>query len=361
MSHVEELLRPELADLKPYVPVHGSFRVRLDANEAPPLLGEHVAARLAREVTNVALERYPDATAFELRSAVAERLGVAPAEVLLGVGSDELITLLLTALARPRRGNEPTAVLTTTPTFVMYRLSAKLRGQRVIEVPLDADWDLAEESLLRGIDMAEPHVVFLASPNNPTGVVARPERLARVIEHAQRSLVVVDEAYVNYADRDALELFRRYENVVILRTLSKIGFAALRVGWLVGNAGLVAELDKVRSPYNMNGLSQALASVVLRELWGDVEKLVTAVKSERARVASELAALPSLELTPSQANFLWVKTARPAADVFSELSARGVLVRSFHSSGGRLARQLRITVGTPAENDELIGCLRELG
>jgi len=360
MSYVEELLRPELADLKPYLPVHGSFRVRLDANEAPPLLGAHVRARLAEELGRVPFERYPDATAFELRSAVAERLGVKPEEVLLGVGSDELITLLLTAFARPRRANDTPAVLTTTPTFVMYRLSARLRGQRVIEVPLDAEWDLAEESLVRGIDVSEPHVVFIASPNNPTGVVARPERLARVIEHAAHSLVVIDEAYVNYADRDVLELFRRHENVVVLRTLSKIGFAALRVGWLVGNAKLVAELDKVRSPYNMNGLSQAFATVVLRELWGDVEQLVASVKSERARLVSELAALPSLELTPSQANFLWVKTARPAADVFSELSARGVLVRSFHASGGRLARQLRITVGTPAENDELVRCLREL-
>lgn len=360
MSNVEALLRPELADIKPYLPTLGSFRVRLDANEAPPLMGEHVAARLARELSRVELERYPDATSFELRSAVAERLGVRPEEVLLGVGSDELISMLLTAFARPRRGNEPPAVLTTTPTFVMYRLSAKMRGQRVIEVPLDAEWDLAEESMLRGIEMAEPHLVFIASPNNPTGVVARPERLARVIEHAPHSLVVVDEAYVNYAERDALELFRRHENVVVLRTLSKIGFAALRVGWLVGNAKLVAELDKVRSPYNMNGVSQALAGVVVRELWGDVEKLVAAVKSERTRLAGELAKLGSVEVTPSQANFLWVKTARPAADVFGELSARGVLVRSFHASGGRLARQLRITVGTPAENDELVRCLGEL-
>jgi histidinol-phosphate aminotransferase len=360
MPHVEELLRPELADIKPYLPTFGEFRVRLDANEAPPLLGEHVRERLARELGRVPLERYPDATASALRAAVAERLGVRADEVLLGVGSDELITLLLTAFARPRRGNEPPAVLTTTPTFVMYRLSARLRGQRVIEVPLDANWELAEESLLRGIDMAEPHVIFLASPNNPTGTLAAPERLARVIERAERSLVVVDEAYVNYADKDALELFRRHENVVILRTLSKIGFAALRVGWLVGNQKLVAELDKVRLPYNMNGVSQALATVVLRELWSDVETLIGRVKAERTRLVSELTKLPSLELTPSQANFLWVKTARPAADVFSELSTRGVLVRSFHASGGRLARQLRITVGTPEENDELVRCLREL-
>jgi len=277
------------------------------------------------------------------------------------VGSDEIITLLLTALARPRRGNEPPAILTTTPTFVMYRMSARLRGQRVIEVPLDADWDISEDSLLRGIDMAAPHVVFIASPNNPTGTLATPSRLERVIEAAQKSLVVVDEAYVDYAERDRLELLRRYENVVILRTLSKIGFAALRVGWMVGNAKLVAELDKVRLPYNLNGVSQALAAVVVRELWDDVTRLVEEVKAERSRLFAELGTLPFLEVTPSQANFLWVKTAHPAEELYTKLSERGILVRSFHASAGRLARQLRITVGTAEENDELIRCLRDLG
>jgi len=360
MPHVEDLLRPELADIKPYLPTAGEFRIRLDANEAPPLFGPEVGARLAEAFARVRLDRYPDATSGELRTAVAARLGVEPEEVLLGVGSDEIITFLMTAFARPRRGSEPPAILTTTPTFVMYRLSARLRGQRVVEVPLDAEWDLAEESLLRGIDMSEPHLIFIASPNNPTGTMATRSRLERVIEAAEGSLVVIDEAYVNYAERDQLELFRRYDNVVILRTLSKIGFAALRVGWLVGPKKLVAALDKVRPPYNMNGVSQALATVVVRDLWQDVTHLIDRVKGERARLAAELGTLAALDVTPSEANFVWVKTDRPAQEVFEALSARGVLVRSFHTSGGRLARQLRITVGTSDENDELTQCLRDL-
>jgi histidinol-phosphate aminotransferase len=361
MPLLEELLRPELQDINPYLPTQGHFRIRLDANEAPPLFGAAVGTRLAREFSRVALERYPDATGLHLREAIAERLGVEPREVLLGVGSDEIIALLLTALSRPRRGQEPPAVLTTNPTFVMYRMSARLRGQRVLEVPLDPDWDLAEESILRGIEMGEPHVIFIASPNNPTGTLASAGRLERVIEAARHSLVVVDEAYVDYADRDQLELFRTYDNVVILRTLSKIGFAALRVGWLVGNHKLVAELDKVRLPYNLNAVSQALASVVVRELWDDVRAVVDQVKAERSRLFAELGTLPFLEVTPSEANFLWVKTAHPAEELYTRLSERGVLVRSFHASAGRLARQLRITVGTPEENDELIRCLRDLG
>jgi histidinol-phosphate aminotransferase len=360
MPNALELFRPELAEAKAYLPTLGEFGVRLDANEAPPLLPARVKARLGEEFGRIALERYPDATASALRAAIAERLGVDPAEVLLGVGSDELITMLLTAVAKSRRPSEPPTVLTTTPTFVMYKLSARLRGQRVIEVPLDPEWDLAETSLIRGIEMSEPNLVFIASPNNPTGTVMNRERLERVIEAAPKSLVVVDEAYVDYADRDALDLYRRYENVVILRTLSKIGFAALRVGWLVGRRDLVAELDKVRLPYNLNSASQALATVVFRELWDDVSALTATVKSERARVAALLAGLRAFSVAQSQANFLWVQTERPAEELFKALGERGVLVRSFHASGGRLARQLRITIGTPAENDELVRCLTEL-
>lgn len=353
-----ELLRPELADFKPYTPDGGTYRVRLDANEAPPLFPEAVRERLGRALSGIAFERYPDATERELRGAVAQRLGVEPDEVLLGVGSDELIAILITAFSHARKASDPPTVLTTTPSFVMYRMTARLRGQRVVEVPLDARWELTEETMLRALEMAPPHVVFIATPNNPTGTVAAPERLERLVQAAPGSLFVVDEAYVDYADRNLLDLYRRYENVVVLRTLSKVGFAALRVGWLVGRRELVAELDKVRLPYNLGTPSQVLATLVLGELWPEVTTMVGTVKRERSRVAERLGAL-GIEVTPSQANFLWVKTPRPAGDVFEALRSKGVLVRSFHEKGGRLSHQLRITIGTPEENDALLDCLSE--
>jgi len=359
MRALTELLRPELADFKAYQPEAGQFRVRLDANEAPPEFGPRVRDTLRAALAEVSFERYPDATARELRSAVAARLGVSADEVLLGVGSDELIALLLTAFSRPRTPNDPPTVVTTTPSFVMYRMTARLRGQRVVEVPLDANWEIAEEPLLRALSFAPPHVVFIASPNNPTGTIAPPERLERLIAAAPGSLFVIDEAYVAYAERSELDAFRRHENVVVLGTLSKVGFAGLRVGWLVGRADLVRELDKVRLPYNLGTPSQTLATIVLRDLWDEVTAVVEGVKRERARVAHAVRKL-GVEVTPSHANFLWLKTPRPAGDVFSELGARGVLVRSFHGSGGRLAGQIRATIGTPHENDELIRCLGEI-
>jgi histidinol-phosphate aminotransferase len=354
-----ELLRPELADFKPYTPDGGKYRVRLDANEAPPLFAPHARERLCQALSDIAFERYPDATERELRGAVAARVGVAPEEVLLGVGSDELISILVTAFSHSKKANDPPTVLTTTPSFVMYRMTARLRGQRVVEVPLDARWELAEDAMLRALEMAPPHVVFIASPNNPTGTVVPEERLERLIRAAPGSLFVVDEAYVDYADRHVIDLYRRHDNVVILRTLSKVGFAALRVGWLIGRKELVAELDKVRQPYNLGTPSQVAATLVLGELWPDVLSVVEIVKAERARLSSALTSR-GIEVTPCQANFLWVKTPRPAGEVFEGLRSRGVLVRSFHDKGGRLSHQLRVTIGTAAENDELLRCLDEL-
>lgn len=359
-SPVVDLLRPELREISPYVPHPGEYAVRLDANEAPPLLSPEARARLAAEAAQVAGERYPDAQAEALRAALAKRTGVSADEVLVGVGSDEIITMLLTAFAEPRERMPAPVVLTTTPTFVMYAMSAKVRGQRVLEVPLDASWDLASTSLAAAVRVAEPSLVFLASPNNPTGNQFSLPRLVEFIEAVPRTLVVVDEAYVDYAAQNQLELYRRFENVAILRTLSKIGFAGLRIGWLVARPELIREIDKVRQPYNMSSLSQRLGTLAVSELAPEIERLVSYVVSERERVVRALSELPRVQVTPSQANFLWLGTERPAVEVFEGLKERGVLVRSFHARGGRLAHQLRVTLGTSAENDAFLSGFREL-
>jgi histidinol-phosphate aminotransferase len=353
------VLRPELGELSAYLPELGSFPFRLDANEAPPLFGHDLRERLARVAADTAWERYPDPTASELRAAIAARCGVSRDEVLVGVGSDELITLLLTALDRPKR-RPRAAVVTLTPTFVMYKMSARARGLGVIEVPLDADWDLADESVLRALDMVAPNLIFVASPNNPTGTMVAPDRLRRVIEAASGAVVVVDEAYVDYASRDQLDLYREYPNVVVLRTMSKIGFASLRVGWLIGRPELVRELDKVRLPYNLNTLSQRLGALVLGEYADEIRRVCRLVVDERERLAAELGRMPRVRVTPSEANFLWIKTDRSAGEVFAGLCDRGVLVRTFHRSSGRVASHLRVTVGTRAEDDAFLAALSEV-
>lgn len=357
---LEEILSPTLGELKSYVPDLGRYAVRLDANEAPDCLSDEAKRRLAGAAANTAWQRYPDATARALRHAIAERAGVSPEEVLAGVGSDEVITLLVTALGRPRGKNPSATLLTTTPTFVMYRMSARARGVTVLEVPLDSEWDVPRASMLRALEISPPNLILIASPNNPTGTLAARDRLEAVIEAADGALVVIDEAYVDYAERDHLDLYHRYENVALMRTLSKVGFAALRVGWLIARPPLISEIDKIRLPYNLSSVSQALATLVLGELHSEIERTTRAVIGERGRVSAELAARPHVQVAPSQANFLWLRTERPAGEVCAGLAERGVLVRSFHQRGGRLQNQIRVTLGTPEQNDAFLRALGEV-
>jgi histidinol-phosphate aminotransferase len=357
---IAALSRPELAELSAYLPDLAPYRVRLDANEAPPLMSPAARARIAEVLAQGAWERYPDPTLGSLRQAIAARLAVTPAEILPGVGSDEVISLVLTAFVRPLGKADSATVLTTTPSFVMYRMSARCRGLRVLEVPLDQHWDLALEALKSAIGVAPPSVIFIASPNNPTGNLMSLGLLEQLIEAAPASLVVIDEAYIAYSDRDQLELYRRYENVAILRTLSKVGLAAFRLGFLLARPAVVAELDKVRLPYNVPTPTQRVAELAFGELGPELERIAREVVAERARVAQELTRRPGLSITPSQANFLWLRSERPAGELYEALKQRGILVRSFHSRGGRLANQLRVTIGTPAENDELLQALAEL-
>ncbi len=352
-SRFAHLLRPELASIDAYVPHQGSFEVRLDANESPAMLSIEAHALLANALAPAVLARYPDVRAVELREAIASRAGVTADEVIVGCGSDEVIAMLLSALDKPQGKNPRARIVTTTPTFVMYRLTAKVRGIETIEVPLDAAWDLDVAGMKRAIEFAQPNILFIATPNNPTGSVMSEARLRAVIEAAPEALVVLDEAYVDFASTNVAYLRREYPNVATLGTLSKVGFAALRVGWLIGPADLVHELNKVRQPYNLPLPSQRAAILVLRELRSEVDRLVTHVISERERLTRELDRI-GFSVTPSQTNFVWVETKRPATEVFDGLSSNGILVRSFAKSGGRLAKRLRITVGTQTENDRLL-------
>lgn len=354
------ILRDELAELKAYTPEAGSYAVRLDANEAPGPLPADIRKHLTEVASKTLWHKYPDSGVSQLKKTIAKMHGVKSSQVIVGVGSDEIITMLLTAATRLKSRAPAPTLLTTTPTFVMYRLSARIRGQRVMEVPLDQAWDLDERAMSKAIEMAAPNVIFIASPNNPTGTMVSPDRLERLIQQASSSLVVVDEAYVNYADRDQCYLLSRYENVAILRTLSKVGFAALRVGWMIGQESLIKELDKVRLPYNMPSLSQSLAHCVLGEHLDYIQKLSLDVRKERDRVALELARIAGVTVVPSQANFLWLQVSRPASEIHAALARKGVLVRSFHGRGGKMEHFLRVTIGTAEENDQFLAAMAEV-
>ena len=354
------LARPELAELTAYAPVlPPGVRVRLDANEAPPITSSLVRDVVREAIGRVALERYPDARASELKEAIFARTGVPADELLVGTGSDEVISLLLTALSR-QRGRGPTTLLVPTPTFVMYRITGRGHGWRVVEVPLDDAWDLAVASMKKALELTEPNVVFIASPNNPTGNRMADDRVEQVLEAARGALVVVDEAYADYAGSSVRGWRARHSNLAILRTLSKLGLAALRIGWLEGPKEIVAAVDKVRQPFNVSATSQVAAAAVMRDAWTPVLEHVEEVRRERERIVAAMRAIEGVTPLPTHANFVWVRTSKPAAEVHAGLLAKGVLVRSFHAAGGRLGSHVRITVGTPVENDALLEALRSV-
>jgi histidinol-phosphate aminotransferase len=359
VTFVSEIARAELAELNSYVPEsRAGIHLRLDANEAPPCAATSVREAVMRSIANVALERYPDARASELKGAIAHLTGARVDELVVGTGSDEIISLVATAFARPRPKAPQPVVLVPTPTFVMYRVTARGHGWKAIEVPLDPSWDLDANAMTRAIEFAYPNVIYVATPNNPTGNRVGEQALRAVISAAPKALVVVDEAYVDYAGPSLRTLRAEFSNVAVLRTLSKVGLAALRVGWLEADPSVVREIDKVRQPFNVSATSQAAAGAVLRDAWPDVSAHVARVVLERDRVSREIGALGGFVVTPSAANFVWVKTPRAAVEIYERLAAGGILVRSFHASGGRLANQLRITIGTRSQNDELLEALR---
>ncbi|MBX3191611.1 MAG: histidinol-phosphate transaminase [Labilithrix sp.] len=356
------VLRPELADLSSYVPhVPPGIEVKLDANEAPRC-AEAAREAVHRAIAGVALERYPDPRSLRLKEAIARRTGAKVDDLLVGTGSDEVISLVANAFGHPRERLPKPVILAPTPTFVMYRITARAHGSKPVEVPLDASWDLDAGMTTRAIAMMRPSVVFVASPNNPTGNRMSDDRLETVIEAAGagHAFAIVDEAYIDYAGTSLRSWREKHAHLGILRTVSKIGLAALRVGWLDADAGLVAEIDKARQPFNVSAISQAAAAAVLEDAWDDVQAEVAKIVARRDELSRAIGALEGFVVTPSAANFVWVKTPIPSERVMEHLIADKILVRSFHASGGRLATQLRITIGTDAENDRLLSSLARL-
>lgn len=360
LAAIGQLLRPELADLKAYVPHDPpGIEVKLDANEAPSCPAA-VREVVGRAIAGIALERYPDPRALRLKEAIAKRTGAKVDDLLIGTGSDEVIALVTNALASPRRRNTQGVVLTPTPTFVMYRITARGHGMKPVEVPLDPSWDLDVGMTKKAIAMMQPSVVFVASPNNPTGNRMSADRLEEVVAAAGGgAFAIVDEAYIDYSGPGAsVRGWReRHPHLGILRTVSKIGLAALRVGWLEADAALIAEIDKTRQPFNVSATSQVAAAAVLEEAWDEVQASVASVVAARERLAAAVAQLEGFSVTPSGANFLWVKTPGPSVRVLQHLASAGILVRSFHASGGRLGTQLRITIGTDAQHERLVSSL----
>ena len=346
----EEIIRDDIRALTAYRVPDSAGMVKLDAMENPYGLPAMLRARLARLVEDAALNRYPDSGAAELKARLRESFAVpAGAALLLGNGSDELIQMLVLAAGRPGA-----VVLGVEPSFTMFRMISAFAGVRYVAVGLQDDFGLDTGRVLEAIEQHRPGLIFLACPNNPTGNLFDADAVERVIAAAP-GMVVIDEAYHAFAERTFMARVPHHPNVLVMRTLSKIGLAGLRLGVLAGRDEWITQLDKLRLPYNVSTLTQMVACEVLKH--GTVlTEQAAAIKLERGRLLRELQAIPGLTAYASAANFILFRISH-AERVFDGLIQRGVLVKSLHGSHHLLADCLRVTVGTPEENDAFLAAL----
>jgi histidinol-phosphate aminotransferase len=361
---LEELVRKPLRGEAPYHVPAQPGAIKLDANESPWPLSREALADVAAALADPALHRYPDASMEPLRAAIAAWVGggVDANQVSLGNGSDETLGLLCAAFGERREEGTlavPARVVVPWPGFVVYRTVAWAHGLDVVEVPLGPRFEPDVAALDAAIARTHANLVFLATPNNPTGTTWPKAEIARLVAAHPDVVFAVDEAYGAYADEpSSLDLALARDNVILVGTLSKIGLAGLRVGYAIGRRWAIGELEKVRPPYNLDTLSQRAALVLLTRHADELRRHHAAVRSERARLVEALARFSALEVFPTQANFVCVR-AREASRIHQALVERGVLVRCFDRPGisGPLAGCLRITVGTPEEDDALLAAL----
>ncbi|HCN89536.1 MAG TPA: histidinol-phosphate transaminase, partial [Oxalobacteraceae bacterium] len=304
-------------------------------------------------LADVAMNRYPVPTYVALKAKIRERLGVpAGYDVVLGNGSDELISMVSIACAQPGA-----KVLAPLPGFVMYAMSAQFAGLEFIGVPLKADFSLDLAAMLSAIARHKPAITYLAYPNNPTGTLFDACDMVEILRAVgDRGVVIVDEAYQPFAQASFMHRLAEFDNLIVMRTVSKLGLAGIRLGYMAASAALLAEFDKVRPPYNINVLTEAAAEFVLDHA-AVLDAQAAAVRAERTRLSAALAALPGVEVFPSAANFLLIRV-QDADEVFANLLRRKILIKNVGKMHALLANCLRVTVSTPHENALFLEALR---
>jgi histidinol-phosphate aminotransferase len=335
-------LRADVQGMHGYAVQPSAGLVKVDTMENPFSLPADLRRQLGERLAEVALNRYPAERGDVLRAELAQHAQMPEGcDIMLGNGSDELISLLTLACDVP--GN---VVLAPLPGFVMYEMSAKLQGLRFVGVPLTPEFELDGPAMLAAVREHQPALVWLAYPNNPTANLWDDAVIDAIIAAAP-GLVVMDEAYQPFASRDSLQRLRKHDHVLLMRTMSKFGLAGVRIGYLIGRQAVIAEVDKLRPPFNISVLN-CEAALFARQ--------AAIIRAERSRLVAALQELPAVQVFPSDANMVLVRVPNPAA-VFAGMKARGVLIKNIAGLHPLLAQCLRITVGTPEENTQTLAAL----
>ncbi|MGB5278582.1 MAG: histidinol-phosphate transaminase [Gammaproteobacteria bacterium] len=346
-------VRPEIRELSAYHVPDASGLVKLDAMENPYQLPTALQQQWLDGLSSVAINRYPDPAAARLHERLIDVMQVPQDQaIVLGNGSDELIQMLALAVAAKQR-----CIMSFDPGFVMYSMIARFAGMNYVGVPLDGRFELDMVKTRAAIERHQPAIIFIAYPNNPTGNLFACEAVEEIIRLAP-GLVVVDEAYHPFAQTSFMPALKDYDQLLVMRTVSKMGLAGLRLGLLCGNPELINEIDKLRLPYNINVLTQYTANLILSNA-GFLESQAEMIRADRDHLLQQLSRLEQVEAFPSQANFILFRLKQVnATDVFDRLRADGVLIKNMDKPGP-LANCLRVTVGTAEENQVFMRALEK--
>ncbi len=350
MSFIHNWLRADIQEINAYhVPCSDNL-IKLDAMESPFALPDELIGQYLAYLADAQLNRYPSPSAEELNQTLRDLMDI-PKEfgVLLGNGSDELIQLLALAC------DADDTILSIEPSFVMYDMIAKFTRLNYQGVPLTQDYKLDLDSTLESINRHKPKLIFIAYPNNPTGNTFDRIAIEKIINMTD-AMVVLDEAYYAYAGDSFISDIAKYPNLVVLRTVSKIGFAGLRLGLLIGSQETVSELDKLRLPYNINILTQVSANFLLKEK-DEINKNAAIIIEQRQILSDALKQIEGLLAYPSQANFILFKAPK-AQELFDYLKANGILIKNL-SGAPKLTNCLRVTVGDNDQNKQFINIVKK--
>jgi len=352
-----DTFRPDVRALHAYHVQDAAGFIKLDAMENPFTLPPELQDELGRRLGAVAMNRYPGPRINDLHAALRRHAQVPEGcGLVLGNGSDELISLLSLACATPGA-----TVLAPLPGFVMYEMSATLQGLRFVGVPLTPDFELDALAMVPAIREHKPAITYIAYPNNPTANLWDADAIEQVVHAVAangRGLVVIDEAYQPFASQSYLDRLTRHPHVLLMRTLSKFGLAGIRLGYMLGRADLIEQVDKVRPPYNISVLNTEAALFALAHE-AEFTRQAGVIKAERERLQAFLATLPGAKAYPSQANMILVRM-NDAAGTFAALKQRGILIKNVSGLHRLLANCIRLTVGLPSENDALMAALADL-
>ena len=350
MRDLKKLIRQDVQSMHAYSVQDSKGLLKLDAMENPHRLPADLQAELGKRLGALELNRYPGERNNDLRRALAAYARMPEGfDIMLGNGSDELISLVAMACDVPGA-----SILAPLPGFVMYGMSAQLQGLKFIPVDLTPDFELDESAMLAAIDRHQPSIVYLAYPNNPTANLWDEKAVEKIV-NAAPGLVVMDEAYQPFSSRSYIDHIARHEHVLLMRTMSKFGLAGVRLGYMIGPQALIAEIDKVRPPYNISVLNCEAALFALEHEQVFAQQAAQ-LRRERQGLMQKLAAMPGVKTWPSDANMILVRVP-DAQKAFEGMKSRGVLVKNVSKMHPLLANCLRLTVGTADENTQMMAAL----